>query len=72
MWSPAGGYQGSNGARLRLWKVELQKFADETALVIHVHHYPPGTSNESETPCATCVPAWFRSFWKMVVSCEAS
>ena len=35
---------GSNGARVRLWKVELQKLADETGLVIHVHHYPPGTS----------------------------
>jgi Rhodopirellula transposase DDE domain len=35
---------GSNGARVRLWKVELQKFADETDLAIHVHHYPPGTS----------------------------
>jgi len=35
---------GSNGARVRLWKVELQAFADETDLTIHVHHYPPGTS----------------------------
>ena len=35
---------GSNGARVRLWKVELQKLADETSLVLHVHHYPPGTS----------------------------
>jgi hypothetical protein len=35
---------GSNGARVRLWKVELQKFADETGLAIHVRHYPPGTS----------------------------
>ena len=35
---------GSNGARVRLWKVELQKLADATGLVIHVHHYPPGTS----------------------------
>ena len=35
---------GSNGARVRLWKAELQKLADETKLVIHVHHYPPGTS----------------------------
>ena len=35
---------GSNGARVRLWKVELQKFADETGLVIKVRHYPPGTS----------------------------
>jgi hypothetical protein len=35
---------GSNGARVRLWKLELQKLADDTSLVIHVHHYPPGTS----------------------------
>jgi hypothetical protein len=35
---------GSNGARVRLWKVELQKLADATGLVIRVHHYPPGTS----------------------------
>ena len=35
---------GSNGARVRLWKLELQKLADESGLVIHVHHYPPGTS----------------------------
>ena len=35
---------GSNGARVRLWKVELQKLADESGLVLHVHHYPPGTS----------------------------
>ena len=35
---------GSNGSRVRLWKVELQKFADETELTLHVHHYPPGTS----------------------------
>jgi hypothetical protein len=35
---------GSNGARVRLWKLELQKLADETGLVLRVHHYPPGTS----------------------------
>jgi hypothetical protein len=35
---------GSNGARVRLWKLELQKLADETGLALHVHHYPPGTS----------------------------
>jgi hypothetical protein len=35
---------GSNGARVRLWKLELQKFADQTNLTLHVHHYPPGTS----------------------------
>ena len=35
---------GSNGSRVRLWKVELQKLADETSLSINVLHYPPGTS----------------------------
>ena len=35
---------GSNGARVRLWKMQLQKLADETGLVLRVHHYPPGTS----------------------------
>lgn len=35
---------GSNGVRVRLWKRELQTFADESGLVLHVHHYPPGTS----------------------------
>jgi hypothetical protein len=35
---------GSNGARVRLWKVELQKFANETGLEILVSHFPPGTS----------------------------
>ena len=35
---------GSNGTRLRLWKLELQKFADETGLSISVCHFPPGTS----------------------------
>ena len=35
---------GSNGYRLRLWKLELQKLADETGLEIAVCHFPPGTS----------------------------
>jgi len=35
---------GSNGVRVRLWKVELQRFADETGLQITVCHFPPGTS----------------------------
>jgi transposase len=35
---------GSNGARLRLWKWELQRFADRTGLAITVCHFPPGTS----------------------------
>jgi hypothetical protein len=35
---------GSNGNRVRLWKVELQKLADETGLDLAVCHFPPGTS----------------------------
>jgi len=35
---------GSNGYRLRLWKVELQRLADQTGLAIQVCHFPPGTS----------------------------
>ena len=35
---------GSNGSRVRLWKIALQKFADETGLHITVSHFPPGTS----------------------------
>jgi len=35
---------GSNSYRTRLWKVELQKLANETGLTIHVSHFPPGTS----------------------------
>ncbi len=35
---------GSNGYRTRLWKVELQKLAEELKIEIHVCHFPPGTS----------------------------
>ena len=35
---------GSNGWRLRLWKLELQHFADQTGLCLSVCHFPPGTS----------------------------
>ena len=35
---------GSNGARVRLWKRELQTFANQTGLAITVAHHPPGTS----------------------------
>ena len=35
---------GSNGYRIKLWKLELQKLADETGLSIQVSHFPPGTS----------------------------
>jgi hypothetical protein len=35
---------GSNGYRRRLWKTELQRFADDTGLILHVLHFPPNTS----------------------------
>jgi Rhodopirellula transposase DDE domain len=35
---------GSNGYRIRLWKLELQRWANETGLDVTVCHYPPGTS----------------------------
>lgn len=35
---------GSNGNRNRLWKLELQRLADKTGMIIEVCHYPPGTS----------------------------
>src|SRR3954447_21770771 len=35
---------GSNGSRVRLWKLELQRLASETGLRISVCHFPPGTS----------------------------
>src|SRR5688572_32930763 len=35
---------GSNGSRLRLWKLKLQQLADELGIAITVCHLPPGTS----------------------------
>lgn len=35
---------GSNGYRVRLWKLELQRLANELAIKIHIRHFPPGTS----------------------------
>lgn len=35
---------GSNGYRVRLWKTELQKLAAELNMILHVSHFPPGTS----------------------------
>jgi hypothetical protein len=35
---------GSNGSRNKLWKEELQKFADDSVLEIYVSHFPQGTS----------------------------
>jgi hypothetical protein len=35
---------GSSGYRVRLWKLELQRLADQTGLAIEVCHFPPGTS----------------------------
>jgi len=35
---------GSNGNRIRLWKYQLQQFADQTGLEVYVLHFPRGTS----------------------------
>ena len=35
---------GSNSSRNRLWKLQLQEFADETGMIVEVCHFPPGTS----------------------------
>jgi hypothetical protein len=62
---------GSNGYRLRLWKWELQRLADQTGLEIAVCHFPPGTSKWNkverrlfspptggESRCATMKRCW--------------
>jgi len=36
---------GSNGSRMRLWKIELPKLADEPGVPITVCHSPPGTAS---------------------------
>jgi transposase len=48
---------GSNGSRVRLWKWELQRLADETGLQITVCHFPPGTSkwNKIEHRLFACI-----------------
>ncbi len=43
LWITADG-GGSNGWRLRLWKLELQGFADKSGLCLSICHFPPGTS----------------------------
>ncbi len=54
---------GSNSNRTRLWKVELQRLADQTGLEIVVCHFPPGTSKwrrvagGSRTPRPSQIPA---------------
>jgi len=35
---------GSNSPRTRLWRLELQRLADATGLIVEVCHFPPGTS----------------------------
>jgi hypothetical protein len=47
---------GSNGYRLRAWKVELARLAQETGLRITVCHYPPGTSKWNKIVISTGIP----------------
>jgi len=61
---------GSNGSRVRLWKLELQQLADETGLTIAVCHLPPGTSkwNKIEHRLFSCISQNWRG--KPLVSYE--
>ncbi len=43
---------GSNSSRIRLWKVELQRLANDTGLEISVCHFPPGTSKWNKSAWA--------------------
>jgi hypothetical protein len=45
---------GSNGARLRLWKRELQALANELGITICVSHLPPGTSKWNKIKSTAC------------------
>ena len=47
---------GSNGSRVRLFKIELQKLADETGLTLKVCHYPPGTSKWNKIRAPPVLP----------------
>ena len=53
---------GSNGARVRLWKWELQQLADETGLEISVSHFPPGTSKWNKIEHRLF--AWISQNWR--------
>lgn len=45
---------GSNGWRVRLWKRELQRLADDLVITVHVRHFPPGTSKWNKPAPACC------------------
>lgn len=53
---------GSNGSRVRLWKWELQRLADETGLQISVCHFPPGTSKWNKIEHRLF--AWISQNWR--------
>src|SRR5215469_3457064 len=53
---------GSNGSRVRLWKWELQQWADETGLAITVCHLPPGTSKWNKIEHRLF--AWISQNWR--------
>jgi transposase len=53
---------GSNGSRVRLWKWELQRLADETGLQFTVCHFPPGTSKWNKIEHRLF--AWISQNWR--------
>lgn len=54
--------EGSNGSRLRRWKLELQRLADETGLSISVCHVHPGTSKWNTGEHRLC--SFMTSHWR--------
>ena len=52
-----------NGNRIRLWKTELQRLADQTGLQIRVCHFPPGTSKWNKSPWACGAPGSNEMLW---------
>lgn len=58
---------GSNGNRIRAWKIELAKFATETGLQITVCHLPPGTSAFRQVTW----PIDVHEFWPRAARCAA-
>ncbi|MDX6666753.1 MAG: hypothetical protein QOK04_133 [Solirubrobacteraceae bacterium] len=55
---------GSNGYRLRLWKTELQRLADDTGLQIRVCHFPPGTSKWNKSAWAAAHQGAMKCCWR--------
>jgi hypothetical protein len=63
---PANG-GGSNGSRSRLWKVELQRLADELQLAMTVCHFPPGASKWNKMDDLNLEKDGFHGEWNYTI-----